>query len=81
MQEGTCLWLQEGLCLTRDSLVMVHLPLVDEHAAILWDVVPVQHRVLGGAGERKDGELGKPKGSPASSGNCQAAPDAAEGRV
>lgn len=65
---------QEGLCLTRYLLVMVHLPLVDEHAAILWDVVAIQHRVLGCAGERKDGELGKSKGSSASSGACQADP-------
>lgn len=59
---------------------MVHLPLVDEHAAILWDEVAVQHRVLGGAGERKDGELGKAKGSSASSGDCQAAPEGCDQR-
>lgn len=69
-QEGTCLSPQEGLCLTSYSLVMVHLPLVDEHAAILRDVEAVQRCVPGRAGDRKDGELGKPKGSSASPRDC-----------
>lgn len=41
---------------------MVYLPLVDKHAAVLWDVVTIQHRVPGRAGERKDSEsLGRGK--------------------
>lgn len=35
---------------------MIHLPLIDEHAAVLGDVVAIQHRVPGCAGERKDSE-------------------------
>lgn len=59
LEEGTCLPPKEGTCLppraslTRYSLVVVHLPLVDKHAAILGDVETVQHCVLGGAGEGK----------------------------
>ena len=48
--------LQEAFCLRRYLLIMIHLPLIDKHAAVLWDVVAVQHCVPGRAGERKDSE-------------------------
>lgn len=56
MQEESRTSLQEAFCLGRYLLVMIHLPLIDKHAAVLWDVVAVQHCVPGGAGERKDSE-------------------------
>lgn len=41
-REVTAAWMgREGL---EYSLVMVHLPLVDEHTGVLGDVVAVQHR-------------------------------------
>lgn len=41
---------------------MIHLPLIDKHAAVLWDVVAIQHRVPRRAGERNDCEsLGSKK--------------------
>lgn len=51
-REATAAWM--GRAGLEYSLIVVHLPLVDEHTGVLGDVVAVQHRRF----RRAEGEMG-----------------------